>query len=269
MTIDYEKFIHPEDRAGLKILKNTLGFDALMKGYLSIVDERLMRGINMASMIRLGPDQLPELYKPLPEICSTLGIPEPELYLEMDPIPNAHTFGDTNPYIVIKSGLVEMLSPEELKVVIAHECGHILCHHVLYHTVGAIIGSVGGGLLLPVTEPVTWALKHWIRRSEFSADRVAAYAVGNYEDVVKVMIRLAGGSSRVTEKVNIEEYFRQVEKYKETRDDSTYNKILQAWAIKNADHPFSGIRAVEVKKWFMENRDNLPENADAPKKLSW
>ena len=53
----------------------------------------------------------------------------------MDPNPNAWTFGDTKIFITITSGLVDMMTEEELDAVIAHECGHILCHHVLYHSI--------------------------------------------------------------------------------------------------------------------------------------
>ena len=59
----------------------------------------------------------------------------------MDPQPNAWTSGDTKIFITVTSGLVEMLSEKELDAVIAHECGHILCRHVLYHTVARYILS--------------------------------------------------------------------------------------------------------------------------------
>ncbi len=108
--------------------------------------EQLQYGMNMATAIRLSPTQLPKLYNHLPPICEKLGIAEPEFYLQMDPVPNAWTFGDTKIFITITSGLVELLNDEELDAVIAHECGHILCHHVLYHIYpkrGRCYGNIG------------------------------------------------------------------------------------------------------------------------------
>lgn len=50
-------------------------------------------------------------------------IQEPEFYLEMDPMPNAYAFGDTQTAITITSSLVEMMSHEELRAVVARFVG--------------------------------------------------------------------------------------------------------------------------------------------------
>lgn len=259
--VDYEKFIHPQDRMALKALKAIPFFDTLIKGYLSIFDEKLMRGINMASKIRLSPTQLPEYYNLLPEICDSIGIKEPEFYLEMNPLPNAYTFGDTNPFIVINSGIIDLLSKDELKAVIAHECGHILCHHVLYNSVARCVVNLGFNLFgIPdaALKPIIWGLMYWSRRSEFSSDRVAAYVMDNSETVVKTMIRLSGGGPSITDRVNIKEYLAQADEYANLLEDSKYNKLLQAYAIKEMDHPFSAVRSREINLWFDENKDDLP-----------
>ena len=125
--INPSDFIHPEDAAALRTLEGIPGFPALVKKFLQIGLEQMQYGVNMASAIRLSPTQLPHLYNHLPPICQRLGIAEPEFYLQMDPMPNAWTFGDTKIYITMTSGLVELLNDEELDAVLAHECGHILC----------------------------------------------------------------------------------------------------------------------------------------------
>jgi len=272
MPIDYNKFIHPQDRVALETLKRIPFFDDLLKAYMKLFDENTMRGVNMASMIRLSPTQLPEIYAPLPEICATLGIAEPEFYLEMNPIPNAYTFGDTKPFVVVNSGIIDLLSPEELKVAIAHECGHILCRHVLYHSLAMTMLKAGMsifGLGAAVITPIYWSLMYWSRRSEFSADRVAAYVMNDSDCVIRTMMRLSGGGQHITNAVNIEEYLHQTEEYAALLDESKFNKLLQAWAIKDAAHPFSGIRSLEIRKWFEKNKNALPESADAPLKNAW
>ncbi len=269
MAVDYNKFIHPQDRMAMEALKRIPLFDKVLKAYMSTFDENTLRGVNMASMIRLGPNQIPEIYNILPEICSTLGIDEPEFYLEMNPIPNAYTFGDTKPFVVVNSGLIDLLSPEELRVAIAHECGHILCHHVLYHSLAMILLRAGSGILGMTTAPIYWALMYWCRRSEFSADRVAAYVMEDCDLVVRTMMRLSGGGQHITDSVNMAEYMKQAESYANLLDESKFNKALQAWAIKDAQHPFPGIRSLEIKKWFTENFEMLPERADASEKNTW
>ena len=124
------EFIHPEDAAALRQLESIPGFPTIAKKVLELGYEKLRYGINMASTIRLSPTQLPELYRHLPPICERLGIKEPEFYLEMNPVPNAYTSGDTRVFIVVTSGLVEMMDDEELDAILAHECGRILCRPV-------------------------------------------------------------------------------------------------------------------------------------------
>lgn len=87
---------------------------------MSLGLEQFQYGVNMASSIRLSPTQLPELYNHLPPICKKLGIEEPEFYLEMNPVPNAWTFGDTRIFITVTSGLVEMMDNEELDAIGNH-----------------------------------------------------------------------------------------------------------------------------------------------------
>ncbi len=272
MPIDYNQFIHPQDKAALETLKRIPLFDTVMKQYMKLFDERTCHGINMASKIRLGPRQLPEIYEPFKDVCDTLGIEEPEFYLEMNPIPNAYTFGDTRPFIVVNSGILDLLKPDELKAVIAHECGHVICHHTLYQSLARTMLTAGisiFGLASAVIWPIYWSLMYWSRRSEFSADRVAAYVMDDADCVVRTMMRLSGGGRHITDKVNMDEYLRQAEEYENLLDESKFNKLLQAWAIKDAEHPFPGIRSVEVRKWFNSNFDNLPERANAPEKNVW
>ena len=97
------EFIHPEDAAALRQLESIPGFPTIAKKVLELGYEKLRYGINMASTIRLSPTQLPELYRHLPPICERLGIKEPEFYLEMNPVPNAYTSGDTRVFIVVTS----------------------------------------------------------------------------------------------------------------------------------------------------------------------
>lgn len=89
---------------------------------------------NVTTNLRLSERQMPDIYNRLPPICKRLGIPVPELYVQMTPIVNAWTSGHSRPYIVLTLGLIRRIKDEELDAVLAHECGHILCEHVIYQT---------------------------------------------------------------------------------------------------------------------------------------
>lgn len=244
------EFIHPEDAAALRHLESIPGFPGLVKKFYALGYEKLYYGTNMASNIRLSGTQLPALYRHLPPICAKLGIAEPEFYLEMNPMPNAYTFGDTKIFITITSGLVEMLSADELDAVIAHECGHILCRHVLYHNMANLLisGADAFGILGMLTVPIKYALLYWQRKSELSCDRAGAL-ITSPETVSKVMVRLAGGPKSITEDVNVSEWARQADIYETIRNDGAWNKALQTYAIMGLDHPFAAVRVREVLAW--------------------
>lgn len=248
--INPSDFIHPEDAAALRMLESIPGFPALVKKFLQIGLEQMQYGVNMASTIRLSPTQLPHLYNHLPPICKRLGIAEPEFYLEMDPTPNAWTFGDTKIYITITSGLVELLNDEELDAVIAHECGHILCRHVLYHSLAEYVlrGVDSLGLLGKLALPFEVALYYWYRKSELSCDRAAAIATSP-EIVASAMARLSGGPKEITSKINLKEWMKQADIYDQIYNDGMWNKTLQISVTMARSHPFSAVRVREVMTW--------------------
>ena len=248
--IKASEFIHPEDAAALRQLESIPGFPALAKKILELGYEKLQYGINMASTIRLSDKQLPELYRHLPPICERLGIAEPEFYLQMNPNPNAYTSGDTRIFIVVTSGLVEMMDDEELDTVLAHECGHILCRHVLYHSIAQYIlkGADALGILGNLTIPIQYAILYWYRKSELSCDRCASI-ITSPDTVTRTMARLAGGPKDLTQNINMEEWARQADKYEDIRTDGLWNKILQVSATMGLSHPFHAVRVREILKW--------------------
>lgn len=248
--ISPQEFIHPEDAAALRQLESIPGFPALVKKIMALGFEQVQYGLNMATAIRLSPTQLPELYKHLPPICERLGIEEPEFYLQMDPNPNAWTFGDTKIYITITSGLVDLLNDEELDAVIAHECGHILCRHVLYHSIAQYIlsGADALGLLGKFAAPIQYAIYYWQRKSELSCDRCAA-VITSPETVARSMARLSGGPKSITNNLNMQEWARQADKYDEIKNDGLWNKALQLSVTIGMSHPFSAVRVREILRW--------------------
>lgn len=259
-------FIHPEDAAAIHQLESLTGFSTLLKKIYALGLEKLQYGINMASTIRLSEKQLPHIYKLLLPICEKLGIAVPELYLQMDPTPNAWTFGDTRIYITVTSGLIEQLTDEEITAVLAHECGHILCRHVLYHSLAQYIVEFSNklGLVGDLTTPIILAILYWQRKSELSSDRAAAI-VTSPEVISRVMVRLAGGPKSVTKDINIEEWVKQAESYEDIRTNSLINTLFQAYATMTYSHPFAAVRVREILKWGKSQQyHNIIQRLNAP-----
>ena len=217
----------------------------------------------MSSHIRLNDRQLPEIYGIFKEVFDELQMEEsirPQCFLQMDPIPNAYATGNTKTFIVLKSGIVQLLNRNELKAVIAHECGHILCKHMLYKTLARNITHYGLDFfgLETLAKPVIWALLYWDRCSEFSCDRISAYVLNDAEMVSNLMIRLYGGPIEITQNVNVDEYYRQVEELYSKLENDKYQALLQLKATLYNRHPFAAIRSKEVRDWFNDPTTILP-----------
>ena len=103
-------------------------------------------------------------------------------------------------------------------------------------------------------------LLYWSRKSELSADRAAAAAMGSANPVIETMVRLSGGSKVITGKVNIKEYAAQADAY-DALQESNWDKILQTAAIAYQSHPFAAVRVREILKWCdTEHYQLLMEN---------
>jgi heat shock protein HtpX len=75
----------------------------------------------------LTENQAPELHQIVRELCSRMDIPMPKIYLEETDSLNAFATG-RNPSrgaVAFTRGLIENLSPQEIKFVVAHELSHI------------------------------------------------------------------------------------------------------------------------------------------------
>lgn len=251
MSVAASEFVHPADKAALQALKSIPLFTPCLKAFMKTFSEEYFLGVNLAQKIRLGPQQLPKIYNLLPPICQRLGIEEPQLYLEMDPTPNAYTYGDSKVAVTVTSGLVEYVEEKELRAVLAHECGHILCRHVLYHTMADMVTELGEsvfGSLAAAALPVKLALLFWDRRSELSADRAAALVDGSSDSLVQSMIRFAGGPRSITKDVDVTLYAKQGADYK-LLNESLWDKVLQGVAVMQENHPFTAVRTHEILEW--------------------
>ena len=255
MTINYNQFVHPSDVKARLFLEKLPGFKALAEKYMNEVGDRSFMISNMSSNIKLGSKQMPEIYNLLPPICEKLGIEVPELYIELDRQPNAYTFGYKNTAIVLTSGLIENFNKDEIQIVLAHECGHILCQHTLYLSLSKLLYGLGSNYLDNIVVkvlrmPLLIALRYWERCAEFSADRVSAYFAGSSKPVVKVMMRLAGGTNDLGYDFDEEEYLKQAEQYKKLVDNAYKNKTFDKLLTSLRSHPLLAYRAQEISEWW-------------------
>lgn len=272
-SLDSRLYLHDSDRAALAALKAVPGFDQFVKAFMKVWDERLFRIENLSSNLRLSEEQMPKYYNMLPPICEKLGIEVPELYVTLDVTANAYTSGDTHPFIVINSGLFETLPDELIPTVLARECGHIACHHVLYKTMADMLASGALGLMGSlgsiVTYPLQLAFAYWDRCSEFSADRAAVICDGTSEKMEEVCMRFAGYDKDIMSDAKLEPFMEQAKEYQELVKDSPWNKTLGFMYLKDRTHPLTAVRAYESREWAGSERfASIMDYLNAPAELA-
>jgi Zn-dependent protease with chaperone function len=248
-------FQHPLDSVATENLKKIKGFDWIVRKFVEYGIERLEYVQNIGGAVRIGPRQMPRIYAMLREACEILDVEEPELYLRNGPV-NAITSGHDHPFIVIYSELVDLMDDDELLGVIAHELGHIKCGHVLYKVMVRglqplfeIAGqaTLGAGRL--VSAGLEVALVIWDRRSELSADRAALLALQETRPCVSMLMKLAGGSERIANQLDVDQFLNQARAYKEGLDATMTDRFYRFLANIGSTHPFPVERAREIDAW--------------------
>jgi Zn-dependent protease with chaperone function len=255
--LDSSVFQHPLDRAATAQLKGLAGFDSLVAKFIELRYERLLYVFNIASSIRVDETQFPRLHAMLRESCAILDMPVPALYVTQNPAVNAFTFGHNNPYVVLFTGLLDLMTDDEIMAVIAHELGHIKSGHVLYLTMAnsirdlsALIGQLTLGIGSIVLVGIEAALINWRRRAELSADRASLLVMQDTAPCLSLLAKLAGGSKRFSDELNTEAFLAQAKAYDEELEKGLMERFYRMMAeLSQGNHPFTVERARELLSW--------------------
>ena len=184
--------------------------------------------LKMSGAQPMEESQAPQIYAMTRELCETAELPMPALYVIPQNQPNAFATGRNpdNAAVAITVGITKLLSPDELKGVIAHELAHIRNRDTLIQSVAATIGGAitylaymlmwfGGGdnnnplgiigsLAMVLLAPLAAGLIQMSisRQREYSADATGAQFSGNPESLASALLRLEQGADQIPMDVN-------------------------------------------------------------------
>jgi heat shock protein HtpX len=177
----------------------------------------------------ITPQQAPDLYRMVERLARRAQLPMPKVYLIPKDAPNAFATG-RNPehaVVAVTQGLLELMAPDEVEGVLAHELAHVNNRDILIGSIaatmagaimmlasmarwGAIFGGYrgddeeGGGmgmigaLVLSIIAPMAaMVIQMAISRSrEYLADATGARFAGSPEGLARALEKLGAFSQR-------------------------------------------------------------------------
>ncbi|CAM3990649.1 M48 family metallopeptidase [Paenibacillus alkaliterrae] len=174
---------------------------------ISLLLHALMLGYIRTNGVRLNPEQFPEVYDKIKELCAKMEMKSiPEVYvLESSGALNAFAtrfFGRN--MVVLYSAIFELIeegAEDELSFVIAHELAHIKRRHISTQL-----------MVLPAMW-IPGVTQAYSRACEYTCDRFAAFYTGNSEAAKNCLTMFSVGKM-LSKRVNRTSYLNQVNEEK-------------------------------------------------------
>ncbi|MFE4048063.1 M48 family metallopeptidase [Streptomyces sp. YIM B13518] len=249
--ISTRAYEHPADRSALVALRKLTGFDTVFRALSGLLPERSLRLLFLSDSVRVSDRQFTHLNDMLRDACYILDLEKvPPMYVKQDPNPNAMCIGMDEPIIVVTTGLVELLDEEEMRAVVGHEVGHALSGHSVYRTILLFLTSLAVRVAwIPLGNvaimAIVTALREWFRKSELSADRAGLLVGQDVQASMHGLMKIAGGNH--LHEMNVDAFLEQAEEYEAGGD--LRDSVLKILNVLPRSHPFTTVRAAELKKW--------------------
>ncbi|MXW42224.1 MAG: zinc metalloprotease HtpX [Acidimicrobiia bacterium] len=192
--------------------------------------------IASARAVPVTQAQLPKYYAIMEELTAKADMPMPKLYVSPNPQPNAFATG-RNPNhaaVAITEGLINHLSWDEIRGVLAHELAHIRNRDILIGSVAAAVAmaitfasrmalwgmilfggrdrdrgmaDIVGVLVASILAPIAASLIQMAisRTREFQADATAAQLIGDGEPLARALEKLNETSKRIPVNIPVEQ----------------------------------------------------------------
>ena len=176
------------------------------------------------------PEEAPELHGMIDRLCALADMPKPRVGVADMDLPNAFATGRSpeRSVVCVTTGILQLLSAEELEAVLAHELSHVAHRDVLVMTIASSAGILAGMLTrgaqfgglsrgrsnngaLPaflialVVSLVVYAVSFLLLRllsryRELCADRSGAYLTMKPQALASALTKISGGAGAIPQK---------------------------------------------------------------------
>jgi heat shock protein HtpX len=174
-------------------------------------------------------EELPQVYAIVRRLALQKNMPEPRIYIIDSPQPNAFATGRSpkKAAVAVTSGILELLTVDELEGVLAHELAHVSNRDILISSIAAMIaaaltmlarmafwfgggdnresplGAIGAILSLIVAPIAAMLIRMAISRTrEFQADATGAETTGRPMMLASALEKISAGTARIPMNVN-------------------------------------------------------------------
>jgi len=134
------------------------------------------------------------LYEVVAEICRANRLPMPRVYILPQATPNAFATGRNPEHAVVAAteGILQILSRDELKGVMAHEMSHVMHRDIL---IGSIAATIAGAIAY-LAHMAQWAAIFGAGRDDEDSNPVALIALAVIAPMAAMLVQMAISRSR-------------------------------------------------------------------------
>src|SRR5688572_2150646 len=177
----------------------------------------------------VSPEEAPELHGMIDRLCALADMPKPRVGIADMDLPNAFATGRSpdRSVVCVTTGILRLLTAEELEAVLAHELSHVAHRDVLVMTVASSAGIVAGMLMhgarfgglmgrrdrnsaaffmiTLVVSLVVYAISFFLTRllsryRELAADRAAAHLTFKPAALASALQKISGGIATIPQR---------------------------------------------------------------------
>lgn len=204
-----------------------LGFAALLNLGAYFFSDKIALASSRARPVT--EQELPGVYASVRRLTQEANMPMPSMYIIDQPQPNAFATGRSPKHaaVAVTTGILELLTPDELEAVLGHELSHVRNRDILISSVAAMmaaalsmlarfafffggrgsrnspIGAVGALLSIIVAPIAAILIRLAISRArEYEADADGAALTGRPLELASALAKIGGAAARVPMDVN-------------------------------------------------------------------
>jgi heat shock protein HtpX len=155
--------------------------------------------LKMAGALEVSQDESPDLHRIVDELCYRAQLPKPRVAIVESASPNAFATGrdENHAVVAVTTGILQILSRNELMAVLSHELGHVKNHDILIASIAATIA----GAITMAAQMLHWAALFGGFGGGFGRDReganpIAALAMMILAPIAALLIQMAISRSR-------------------------------------------------------------------------